>query len=51
MNRKWLGDSFDIVKRFFLENLRTLGYHVVVDPMFTGEWKPCEKEEYFRSRN
>lgn len=46
MNPRWFGDSFDIVKRFFIENLNAIGYHVVVDPMFTGEWHGLEHEFY-----
>jgi hypothetical protein len=38
MNPKYLGDSYDLVKRFFISELRNLGYDVVVDPMFTGAW-------------
>jgi len=46
MNPQWFGDSFDIVKRFFVENLNEIGYHVVVDPMLTGEWGGLEKKFY-----
>jgi len=46
MNPQWFGDSFDIVKRFFVENLNAIGYHVVVDPMFTGEWNGLENDFY-----
>src|SRR5436189_3416914 len=42
MNPDWFGDSYDIVKRFFLESLRASGYDVYVDPMPTGNWGPCE---------
>jgi hypothetical protein len=38
MNPIYLGDSFDIVKRFFCDVLHALGYTVYIDPMFTGEW-------------
>lgn len=38
MNRLYLGDSPDIVKRFFCGVLRDLGYAVYIDPMFTGAW-------------
>jgi len=30
------------VKRFFVENLNAIGYHVVVDSMPTGEWNGLE---------
>ena len=46
MNPQWFGDSFDIVKRFFVENLNAIGYHVVVDPMLTGEWNGLESDFY-----
>lgn len=46
MNPQWFGDSFDIVKRFFVENLNEIGYHVVVDPMLTGEWNGLEHKFY-----
>jgi hypothetical protein len=38
MNPLYLGDSYDIVKRFFCEAIRNLGYTVYIDPMFTGAW-------------
>jgi hypothetical protein len=46
LNPQWFGDSFDIVKRFFVENLNALGYHVVVDPMLTGDWNGLEHDFY-----
>lgn len=46
MNPQWFGDSFDIVKRFFVENLNAIGYHVVVDPMLTGDWNGLEHDFY-----
>jgi len=36
MNPKWFGDSYDIVKRFFVSALKNAGYSVFVDPMFSG---------------
>ena len=42
MNPQYFGDSFDIVKRFFIENLNAIGYHVIVDPMLTGGWNGME---------
>jgi len=38
MNPKWFGDSYDIVKRFFIQVLTDIGYEVFSDPMFTGNW-------------
>ena len=38
MNPSWFGDSYDIVKRFFVAQLNIAGYKVYVDPMFTGKW-------------
>ena len=46
MNSKWFGDSFDIVKRFFIGNIREMGYQVFVAPMFTGEWNGLENKFY-----
>lgn len=47
MNPKWLGDSFDLVKRYFVDNLKSIGYIVSVDPMLTGNWNGNE-ENYYR---
>lgn len=38
MNPEWFGDSYDVVKRFFVQALTEIGYEVFVDPMFTGNW-------------
>ena len=46
MNQKYLGDSYDLVKRFFCNILAMLGYEVVIDPMFTGEWNGKEETFY-----
>jgi len=46
MHPDYLGDSYDIVKRFFCEALRHLGYTVYIDPMFTGEWSGQETAFY-----
>lgn len=47
MNKKWFGDSFDIVKRYFIENLREIGYDVVYDStMLSGEWDELEQKFY-----
>ncbi len=46
MNPLWFGDSFDLVKRFFVETLNTLGYQVEIDPMLTGEWNNNEANFY-----
>ena len=42
MNPEWFGDSFDIVKRFFIGLLKDSGYSVFIDPKFTGDWKRIE---------
>jgi hypothetical protein len=47
MNARYLGDSYDLVKRFFCQELRALGYHVTADPMFTGAWDE-ERLQFFR---
>lgn len=46
MNPKWFGDSFDIVKRFFIENLNDIGYRVVVNPMLTEKLDNLEEKYY-----
>ena len=45
MNPKWFGDSYDIVKKFFVGTLKDIGYEVYIDPRFTGDWN--EKEQHF----
>lgn len=47
MNPSFLGDSYDLVKRFFCVELSALGYKVLVDPMFTGAWKGRERDLFF----
>ena len=46
MNPDFLGDSYDLVKRFFCHELTALGYVVVIDPMFTGTWNEREQDFY-----
>jgi hypothetical protein len=46
MNPMFVGDSYDIVKRFFIAELRTLGYSVKLDALFTGDWKPEETQTF-----
>lgn len=45
MNPKWFGDSYDIVKKFFVDTLKDIGYEVYIDPRFTGDWNG--KEQHF----
>jgi hypothetical protein len=47
MNPEHFGDSFDFVKRFFINELRVLGYEVTIDPMLTGNWNGSELD-FFR---
>lgn len=44
MNPEWFGDSFDIVKRYFVTVLKEAGFSVYVDPMFTGDGESIERE-------
>ena len=44
MNPLWFGDSYDLVKRFFAEAVRSLGYAVYIEPMLTGEWDGREDQ-------
>jgi hypothetical protein len=46
MKPEYFGDSYDIVKRFFVEILSASGYHVNVNPMLRGEWNGREKDFY-----
>jgi hypothetical protein len=48
MNPEFLGDSYDLVKRFFVHEFRALGYEVAVDPLFTGDWAEGEEEAFHR---
>lgn len=43
MKSDWFGDSYDIVKRFFVGVLGSLGYIVYVEPMPSGDWDPVER--------
>jgi len=47
MKSQYFGDSFDIVKRFFIGNIREMDYQVFVDPMFTDEWNELEKNKFY----
>jgi hypothetical protein len=47
MNPAYVGDSYDLVKRFFSQELGVLGYEVLVEPLFTGEWSDLEAS-FFR---
>jgi hypothetical protein len=46
MNPSYLGDSYDLVKRFFCHELSHLGYLVSADPMLTGAWNSDEQDFY-----
>src|SRR5574338_1310431 len=48
MNPDYLGDSYDIVKRFFCDVSRSLGYTVYVEPMYTGSWTRRETRAFLR---
>jgi|ERR1019366_7271849 hypothetical protein len=47
MHPKWFGDSFDLVKRYFIEVLSDLNYEVFVDPMITEAWSSKQDEKDF----
>ena len=47
MHPEFFGDSYDLVKRFFIQELKTLGYTVAMEPMFTGTWGDQE-QQFFR---
>lgn len=46
MNPAFLGDSYDLVKRVFVQELRVLGYEVGVEPFFTGDWDGAKKMKF-----
>jgi hypothetical protein len=46
MNPAHFGDSYDLVKRFFCIELASIGYEVVIDPLFTGDWHGAEDSFY-----
>ena len=46
MKDSWFGDSYDIVKRYFISELKEIGYHVVFDPKFMTEMN--EVEQFYR---
>jgi hypothetical protein len=46
MKPHYLGDSYDIVKRYFCEALRLLGYSVYADLLPTGNWNGAEQLLY-----
>jgi len=48
MNPAYLGDSYDVVKRFFCDIARSAGYAVYIDPMFTGDWTPQQRDTFCR---
>ena len=48
MNPEYLGDSYDIVKRFFCHELSILGYAVVIDAMLTGNWSKDSEQKFHR---
>ncbi|WP_242512299.1 hypothetical protein [Pseudolysobacter antarcticus] len=48
MNIQYVGDSYDIVKRFFCEALRALKYTVYIDPMSTDEWKSSDTRSFYK---
>ena len=48
MNPAYLGDSYDVVKRFFCDMARSVGYVVYIDPMFTGAWTSRQRVTFLR---
>jgi hypothetical protein len=46
MNPAWFGDSYDLVKRFFVGCLQSIGYDVEIDPVLTGDWDGKERDFY-----
>ena len=46
MKDSWFGDSYDIVKRYFIGELKAIGYQVVFDLDFMTEMN--EAEQFYR---
>ena len=46
MNPLYFGDSYDLVKRFFCTELASIGYEIIIDPLFTGDWHEAEHRFY-----
>jgi hypothetical protein len=46
MNQEYFGDSYDLVKRFFIKVLKSENYAVYVDPMFTGNHAEMDSNYY-----
>ena len=46
MHPQWFGDSYDVVKRFFVEVLSDAGFETFVDPMLTSDWDGIEADFY-----
>ena len=47
MKDSWFGDSYDIVKRYFISALKTIGYQVVFDPDFMIEMNEVRRFYHF----
>ena len=47
MHPEYFGDSYDLVKRFFIQELKAIGYSICVDPMLTGHWNELE-DQFFK---
>ncbi len=45
MRDSWFGDSYDIVKRYFIGELKAIGYQVVFDPSFMVNMR--EKKRFY----
>lgn len=46
MRSCFVGDSYDLVKRFLCEEIQALGYRITLYPMYTGPWTGAEKRKY-----
>lgn len=48
MKAKWFGDSYDLVKRFFVGIATNNGYVVYADPTSIGDWEGQNVEAFLR---
>ena len=46
MHPAYFGDSFDLVKRFFIAELKADNFSVAINPMLTGDWSDTDQDFY-----
>lgn len=51
MNPDYLGDSYDVVKRFFCHELKNLGYATYADNRFKESWENHTRKKFLKFIN